>query len=53
MNLTSIVYRHYPVLLTREDVASIHGSDERISVTNLLQATRVYHRVMLWGGRWR
>ncbi|MPC12526.1 putative carboxypeptidase PM20D1 [Portunus trituberculatus] len=46
MNLTSAVYRHYPVLLTPGDVATIHGNDERVSVTNLLQAARVYHRVM-------
>ncbi|XP_042207550.1 N-fatty-acyl-amino acid synthase/hydrolase PM20D1-like [Homarus americanus] len=50
LNLTSCIYRHYPIHLTKKDIPGIHGSDERLSVTNLRQATRIYHRVMVWAG---
>lgn len=43
LNLTSSVYRFYPLVVTKAEVAMIHGHDERLSLTNLFQAVRFYH----------
>ncbi|WP_163870236.1 M20 family peptidase [Myxococcus eversor] len=42
VGLSDNVYRFFPVLLQREDLARIHGKDERIAVTAYAQAVRFY-----------
>jgi len=39
-------YGFVPVLLTRDDLATIHGHDERISVDNLMLGTEVLFDVV-------
>ncbi|AGC43959.1 hypothetical protein MYSTI_02643 [Myxococcus stipitatus DSM 14675] len=42
VGLSDNVYRFFPVHLQREDLARIHGQDERISVPGYLEAVRFY-----------
>jgi carboxypeptidase PM20D1 len=36
------VYRHQPIVLTSEDVETIHGVNERLSIANLERMIRFY-----------
>jgi carboxypeptidase PM20D1 len=40
------VYRFQPVSLVPEDVARLHGTNERIALTSLVDAVRFYRRVV-------
>lgn len=39
-------YRFNPMIVTREDTAGFHGTNERLSVENLAQGTRAYVRIL-------
>ncbi len=39
-------YRFNPMLVTLDDVAGFHGTNERVSIDNLVLATRFYVRLM-------
>ena len=39
-------YRFNPMLVTRDDIAGFHGTNERISIENLVRATRIYIRIL-------
>ncbi|XP_066960613.1 N-fatty-acyl-amino acid synthase/hydrolase PM20D1-like isoform X1 [Macrobrachium rosenbergii] len=51
LNITSNIYRFYPVLLTEDEIGRIHGTNERLSVANAKNAVRFYHRVMVTADR--
>ena len=46
VDLTNGAYRFAPMRLGGQDVSRIHGSNERISVQNLVQMVRFYRRVV-------
>jgi carboxypeptidase PM20D1 len=39
-------YRFNPIIVTREDISGFHGTNERISIENLVRGTRVYARII-------
>jgi acetylornithine deacetylase/succinyl-diaminopimelate desuccinylase-like protein len=39
-------YGFSPIIMTRDDIATIHGANERISIENLSFGTRMMHRVV-------
>ncbi len=39
-------YRFNPMIVTGDDLAGFHGTNERISIDNLVRATRIYVRVI-------
>ncbi|MBI5117246.1 M20/M25/M40 family metallo-hydrolase [Candidatus Poribacteria bacterium] len=39
-------YGFAPIIVTRDDIATIHGANERISIENLTFGTRMMHRVV-------
>jgi carboxypeptidase PM20D1 len=43
------VYRFFPAMLTQADIATIHGTDEHISVANLVRMQAFYAQLMLGG----
>lgn len=43
-------YRLNPMVVTLEDVEGFHGTNERISIENLAQATRAYARIFFNAG---
>jgi carboxypeptidase PM20D1 len=43
------VYRFFPAMLTQADIATIHGTDEQISVANLVRMQAFYAQLMLGG----
>ncbi len=45
--LTTNVYRFSPSLLNSDEIGRIHGTDERISVQNLVQTVQFYHRLIV------
>lgn len=47
LQLTPHVYRFLPALMTQDDVAMIHGHDEKISVTSLIACVSFYHHLIL------
>lgn len=49
-HLVDKVYRFFPIIGTKEDVALIHSADERLSVKNLLRAAQFYHTLMVAAG---
>jgi carboxypeptidase PM20D1 len=40
------VYRFMPIRFKPEDLARVHGTDERIAITQLADMVRFYHRLM-------
>jgi carboxypeptidase PM20D1 len=44
-------YRFNPMLVTRDDIASFHGTNEKISINNLILATKIYSRIMVNGSK--
>jgi carboxypeptidase PM20D1 len=48
--LADDVYRFSPYFTTREDLKRLHGTDERLGVTNLQQAVRYYGELMRAAG---
>jgi len=44
-------YRFNPMLVTPDDIASFHGTNEKISIDNLILATKVYSRIMVNGSK--
>ena len=40
------VYRFSPVRARPEDLTRFHGTDERLSVDNLVEMIRFYHRLL-------
>jgi carboxypeptidase PM20D1 len=40
-------YRFNPMVVTADDIAGFHGTNERISIENLVNATRTYAEIML------
>lgn len=45
------VYRFMPVRFTAEDLPRVHGTDERIAVTQLADMVRFYHRLLSQAAR--
>ena len=39
-------YRFNPMIVTGDDIAGFHGTNERISIENLVRATRIYTRIL-------
>jgi carboxypeptidase PM20D1 len=46
-DLSSNVFRFLPLRLTNEDLARMHGADERIAVENYQNAIRMYRQLVL------
>jgi carboxypeptidase PM20D1 len=44
--VSDAVYRYSPVRARAEDLSRFHGTDERISVDNLAEMIRFYHRLL-------
>ena len=42
-------YRFNPMIVSRNDLTGLHGTDEKISVANLAQGTRTYVRIVELG----
>ena len=51
VGLTDHVFRFSPVRVTPQDVARLHGTNERISVDNLAELIRFYHRLLTMGAQ--
>lgn len=45
--LSDAVYRFLPFIITRRDLAGIHGVDERVSMENIAAAQRFYRQLCL------
>ena len=39
-------YRFNPMVVTTDDIAGFHGTNERISIENLVRGTRIYARII-------
>jgi carboxypeptidase PM20D1 len=46
VSLTDHIYRFCPVRATAEDLARLHGTNERIAVANLAELVRFYHQLL-------
>ena len=44
--LTPNVYRFLPIMLTSEELAAMHGVNERISVANVKRSAEFYARLI-------
>lgn len=44
--LSANVYRFLPNIMTSEDLQRVHGTNERISVTNFQQAVKFYYQII-------
>lgn len=44
-------YRFNPMVVTMEDTAGFHGTDERLSIENLVQGTKAYMQILRNAGR--
>jgi carboxypeptidase PM20D1 len=44
-------YRFNPLTVTAADLPKIHGTDENVSIANLVLATKIYTRIIQNGGR--
>lgn len=44
-------YRFNPMTVTQKDIATFHGTDESISVANLVLATKIYSRIIQNGSK--
>ena len=42
-------YRFNPMIVTQKDIATFHGTDESISIENLVMATKMYTRIIVNG----
>ena len=51
VGLSDHVFRFSPVRVTPQDVARLHGTNERISVDNLAELIRFYHRLLTMGAQ--
>ena len=51
LGLSDNVFRFSPVRVTPQDVGRLHGTDERISVDNLAELIRFYHRLLSVGAQ--
>ena len=43
-------YRFNPLVVTSEDLPKMHGTDENVSIDNLVLATKIYTRIIRNGG---
>ena len=46
-NLTSNIFRFQPVRVSSDDLERMHGSDERIAVSEYGQAIRAYREILV------
>ena len=46
-DLTSNIFRFQPVRVTSGDLGRMHGSDERIAVSEYQRAIRVYRQILV------
>jgi carboxypeptidase PM20D1 len=44
--LSASIFKFSPVRARLEDLARFHGTDERISLANLAEMVRFYHRLL-------
>lgn len=51
VDISSSVYRFSPVRATSEDLTRFHGTNERISVANLVDLVRFYHELVRNAGQ--
>jgi carboxypeptidase PM20D1 len=51
LGLSDNVFRFSPVRVTSQDVGRLHGTNERISVDNLAELIRFYHRLLTTGAQ--
>ena len=51
LGLSDHVFRFSPVRVTPQDVSRLHGTNERISVDNLAELVRFYHRLLTIGAQ--
>lgn len=51
LGLSDNVFRFSPVRVTPQDVSRLHGINERISVDNLAELIRFYHRLLTMGAQ--
>ncbi len=51
LELSDNVFRFSPVRVTPKDVGRLHGTNERISVDNLAEMIRFYHRLLTTGAQ--
>ncbi|MCF6194770.1 MAG: M20 family peptidase [Kangiellaceae bacterium] len=45
-NVSDNSYRYNPMVITPDDLASFHGTNEKISIDNLLLATQIYIQII-------
>ena len=46
VDIADSIYRFSPVRVKPEDVARLHGTNERIAVANLGELVRFYHQLL-------
>ena len=51
LGLSDHVFRFSPIRVTPQDVSRLHGTNERISVDNLAELVRFYHRLLTVGAQ--
>ncbi len=51
VGLSDNVFRFSPIRVKPEDVPRLHGTNERISIDNLAELIRFYHRLLTVGGQ--
>ncbi|MCB2008755.1 MAG: hypothetical protein KDH93_27345, partial [Rhodoferax sp.] len=51
LGISDHVFRFSPVRAKPEDLARFHGTNERISVDNLAELIRFYHRLLTMGAQ--
>ena len=51
LGISDNVFRFSPVRVTPQDVSRLHGTNERISVDNLAELIRFYHRLLTMGAQ--
>ena len=51
LGLSDNVFRFSPIRVTSQDVGRLHGTNERISVENLAELIRFYHRLLTVGAQ--
>ena len=51
LDLSDNIFRFSPIRVTPQDVSRLHGTNERISVENLAELIRFYHRLLTLGAQ--
>jgi carboxypeptidase PM20D1 len=44
-------FRFNPMIVTNDDITGFHGTNEKISVTNMAQGTRTYRQIIRHGSK--